>query len=75
MKAFDYTGWRFGRLTVLEPAPPLEDRTRWLCICNCGEMVVVKTDHLTNGHTRSCGCLRREIAKRLAAELKLEIEV
>ena len=72
MKAFDYTGWRFGRLTVVEPAPPLKGRTRWLCICDCGKTVIAKTEHLTAGRTKSCGCLRRETAKRRMAELNLE---
>lgn len=28
------------------------------CICDCGEYTTISLNHLTNGHTESCGCLR-----------------
>lgn len=61
----DLTGQRFGRLTVLDPLPPGPDRkTRWLCVCDCGEETIVGSAyHLTSGNTRSCGCLRRDNAR------------
>lgn len=72
MKAIDYTGWRFGRLTVVEPAPSFKGRTRWFCLCDCGEMVVVKTEYLSDGRTKSCGCLRRETGRQRASEEALK---
>ncbi len=36
----------------------------WLCICNCGNKTVVKGSRLRNGHTKSCGCLRKEISRK-----------
>ena len=42
----------------------LEERyTMWSCRCDCGKKVKVKAFHLKSGHTKSCGCLRKEIAK------------
>jgi hypothetical protein len=32
----------------------------WRCICICGNERAVSAVHLRNGHTTSCGCLRRE---------------
>lgn len=57
-KKLDLTGQQYGRLTVLEPAANIGDRTAWRCRCSCGREVVVKTCHLRSGHTISCGCAR-----------------
>ncbi len=34
--------------------------TAWQCICDCGHTVIVKTNYLRQGETKSCGCLNRE---------------
>lgn len=58
----------FGRWRVSEfsesrrmPSGCLKDH--WLCHCQCGIESVVKADHLKSGRSRSCGCLRRELAR------------
>ncbi len=56
----DRTGERFGRLVVVSPAASKASGTRWLCRCDCGAEIAVFTNALRNGHTRSCGCLRKE---------------
>jgi len=59
----------FGRLTVLElvpghrPSIGLSPRAR--VVCECGEERVVDRGHLRTGHTRSCGCLNREVVAGL----------
>ena len=35
---------------------------QWLCKCDCGNIVKVKTAALRNGNTKSCGCLQKEKA-------------
>lgn len=51
------TGERFGRLTVLSFDHVSSHRERyWKCLCDCGNEVVVRTSHLINGHSTSCGC-------------------
>lgn len=55
----------FGKLTVLEPAPNIGQRTAWLCKCECGNEVVVKTILLRNGHVVSCGCKKRNQEGRM----------
>jgi hypothetical protein len=62
----DLTNQRFGRLTVLSLVPSNQhartDRY-WNCICECGTARVVTTTSLTSGTTRSCGCMRQEVAR------------
>lgn len=59
----DLTGQRFGRLTVIKRLPSKHKKTRWGCLCDCGQETEVTTDHLKRGHTESCGCLRYERLK------------
>ena len=62
----DLTGRVFGRLTVIEKAPPSRDyRTRYVCLCQCGKKPIVQARYLLAGSVVSCGCLR---AERLAAQ-------
>jgi len=63
-KLNDLTGQRFGKLTVVQRAAANDkrNRARWLCVCDCGTKKVVAGCHLISGDTRSCGCLRREVA-------------
>jgi len=60
------TGTRFGILTVAKKSinKTKDGRILWNCLCGCGELVKVRGDHLTSGHTISCGCLQREIVSK-----------
>lgn len=64
--AFDLTGRRFGRLTVIgrDNTQPVGhgQSTRWICRCDCGTERAFGRRTLRGGHTRSCGCLRRKLA-------------
>jgi hypothetical protein len=64
MKINDLTGRKFGRLSVLHSLEKRKNRhVQWACSCECGNSVVVLSGNLTNGFTRSCGCLRIEKIK------------
>ncbi len=64
-KLIDLTGKTFGRLTVIRKIDNNKwGCSRWLCKCDCKKEVVVRGDSLKNGDTRSCGCLRAEIARQ-----------
>lgn len=52
----DHTGEKFGRLTAIKHLNGGE----YLCKCDCGTEVKVRTYNLTNGNTQSCGCLQKE---------------
>lgn len=58
---------QFGRLRVLFPecyTTPKGDKARraaaW-CVCSCGKMTMVALTELRRGHTKSCGCLQRDV--------------
>ena len=57
----DLTGNVYCRLTARWPAAR-DDRgcVQWLCSCSCGGYVVVNGANLTNGNTKSCGCIQKE---------------
>lgn len=56
-KKLDLTNQYFGKLQAIKPAPKRNDRyTRWVCKCECGNEIEVRTDYLTSLHTTSCGC-------------------
>lgn len=50
----DLIGQRFGKLIVFDDVPPNSKK----CKCDCGNIVIVKTDNLSSGNTQSCGCLK-----------------
>lgn len=65
----DYTGKRFHYLTVIRFIPPEErsgyshskDVRRWLCQCDCGKYIRVRSDQLKNDRIKSCGCMTAKI--------------
>lgn len=62
----DLTGQRFGRLVVIERTenfitPSGQPQTAWLCQCDCGNILKTRSLSLTNGITKSCGCLAKEL--------------
>jgi len=59
-RKYDLTGQIFGRLTVLGPAP----KSKWHCVCECGNKVDILTNHLISSTTTSCGCYARELSAK-----------
>ena len=62
MKLLDFTGNKFGRLTIIKRDIENKIPRMWLCICDCGVKKSVRMDHLKNGRTVSCGCHKTELA-------------
>lgn len=60
-------GTVFGRLTVTSGAIRNDKYTWYVCLCNCGTIVKVRSDRLRAGRTNSCGCLRKEAAAKTVA--------
>lgn len=59
--AIDLRGQRFGRLVVTDKAERSScGATRWLCKCDCGNIVTAQYSNLKRGATKSCGCLNKE---------------
>lgn len=62
-KGEDFTGKKFGKLTVL-----CRDAGRfgyWICVCECGGRKSIVGHSLREGNTRSCGCIHRERASEV----------
>lgn len=58
----DLTGKKFGRLTVLECdiEGSKHGRVKWICRCDCGNIVSVIANNLGRDNTFSCGCYAKE---------------
>ena len=67
-KKIDITGQKYGRLTVIEAVTNNQYKnknTRYKCRCDCGKVVIVRSDWLKEGRVKSCGCYGKEISKKL----------
>lgn len=57
---------KYNRLTFIEEVLVKDSRGRnaryWRCKCDCGNEVLTHRRKVITGHTKSCGCLQREIA-------------
>lgn len=55
----DFTGKIFGKLTVLKYTGSVNKHGEkmYLCQCECGNFITVSSGHLSNGDTKSCGCM------------------
>ena len=68
MQKFDPTRYmqkKFARLLVTgiaEDKRRKRNKTRLVCLCDCGSQAIVIAQDLTNGHTTSCGCFHTEQA-------------
>jgi hypothetical protein len=63
-RRLDLIGQTFARLSVIAAAGIGSDgHTLWECSCQCGERCVVGGNLLKRGGVKSCGCLRREMAR------------
>ena len=64
-------GQKFGLLTVLELADELDSSGMrlWICRCECGAIVKIRTSSLTTGNTTSCGCINYSIGEKYIEEI------
>lgn len=72
MGRLNLIGQKFGRLYVKDFAYVSNGRTFWTCICDCNpdKEVIIKGKYLTNGDTRSCGCLNLERVQQMGCDNK-----
>ncbi len=61
IKYNNLTNKKFNRLLAIKVVGRAKNRTiLWECLCDCGNIVVVRANHLKHNHTQSCGCLHKE---------------
>lgn len=64
----DLAGHRFGNLTVIKDSGEKQRSARlWICRCDCGNVVKIRTDSLTSGKVISCSCSKK--GKEKASQL------
>lgn len=61
----DYTGLRFGKLTVIDRVSEVGSPVKYRCLCDCGQYAEVLGRNLASGATKSCGCVRKETTRKL----------
>ncbi|MCI8378602.1 MAG: hypothetical protein HFH72_08810 [Lachnospiraceae bacterium] len=59
-------GEKFGKLTVvdIDEEKSKNGKLVWRCACDCGNRLSVAGGNLKSGHTKSCGCSKRNIHSR-----------
>ncbi len=61
-KRKDITGQKFNRLVCLKFIELGNyGKAKWLFRCDCGNKIIADGYHVSGGHTKSCGCLKKEI--------------
>lgn len=58
------TNQKFGKLIALYPNEELSKNVKgimWHCLCDCGKECDILATQLSQGKTKSCGCLSREV--------------
>jgi len=68
-KADDLTNKIFGFLKVIKRAENRNckgiKRARWLCICRCGNEIIVDAQNLKQLNTISCGCYKKNVNRSM----------
>lgn len=60
-KLINLIGNTYGLITPLQ-----YKNGKWICACDCGNIVTVNSQSLKNGNTKSCGCLKSITSKNNA---------
>lgn len=67
----DYTGHKFGRLTLLEKTDKTEKNGYiYKCRCDCGNIVYKPISLMKSGGIKSCGCLQKEANREKIGEIR-----
>jgi hypothetical protein len=73
--ATNLIGRAIGRLIVIAREGSTRQTPRrplWRCRCSCGAEVIVLAASLLAGRTRSCGCLRADLARGAVAAARAQ---
>jgi len=62
-------GNKYGKLTVLKYDSIKFSQKAYLCQCDCGNTVVVASNNLKKGNSKSCGCVRKESCSKRMSKL------
>lgn len=73
----DYTGQKFGKLTVIKDTGRInaDNRTIWLCKCDCGNETEADSHILASGNKKSCGCISRSYGEEIIENILRENQI
>lgn len=59
----DYTGYKFGKLTLIERIHKYNGGKHvfYKCKCECGNILYIKGTSIISGNTKSCGCHKKQV--------------
>ena len=68
----------FGKLLVISQADNIQtpngrSHVAWNCLCSCGKTVPIRGDALRNGHTISCGCIKKANLRQAGIDRKNDL--
>lgn len=61
-------------ITALEFVEIKNHAAYWKCKCHCGNIFIARGADLTNGHTKSCGCIRNKKIKEIGQKSEHKIK-
>lgn len=66
IKKDNLVGQQFGRWTVIKQSidyisPKGKREPQWLCKCTCGKYSIIRSHMLKSGHSKSCGCYKKDL--------------
>lgn len=67
-KVRNLKGQQFGRLTARKFIELKHDGAVWECDCSCGNITTVRAGDLKSKNTKSCGCQRKEVIRKLSTK-------
>lgn len=69
----DLINQKFGKLIVIQrDGSDSRGEAKWLCKCECGNIISVLGSNLRTGHTQSCGCERYSHGELKVAQILRE---
>jgi len=69
-KKTDYSGQKFGMLTVIKRTRTDDNRNVYYeCLCDCGNIKEIPSRYFVYGSTQSCGCLYRKSVENSIEDL------
>ncbi len=73
-KFMDLTGQKYGRITVKYFSGVENKKCYWVGLCDCGTITKpIRIDSLREGKTTSCGCVNKEMRKRVGKNNRKDI--
>lgn len=69
----DLTGNVYGKLTVVGRDTSTVGKVRYMCRCSCGKEKSILSQHLKDGHSKSCGCAKPGAKPAKSAGVRIDL--